>query len=157
MTSALKNMVDGVTAGEVRSEPGKKGLSWQHDDGFAWVRSRGTPRGDLLAVSRATCAPLKGSKTVKMARPRHNSGLTGGLSRFGILVKNGYELWKETVNAAGGIEVAGKKMKAEIVYYDDQSENETSAKLTEKLITDDKVQFLLSPFGSGPTFATTAI
>jgi branched-chain amino acid transport system substrate-binding protein len=92
-----------------------------------------------------------------MARPRHNSGLTGGLSRFGILVKNGYELWKETVNAAGGIEVAGKKMKAEIVYYDDQSENETSAKLTEKLITDDKVQFLLSPFGSGPTFATTAI
>jgi branched-chain amino acid transport system substrate-binding protein len=83
--------------------------------------------------------------------------LTGGLSRFGTLVKNGYELWKETVNAAGGIKIAGKKMKVDIIYYDDQSDNQTSAKLTEKLITEDKVQFLLSPFGSGPTFATTAI
>jgi len=83
--------------------------------------------------------------------------MTGGLSRFGNMVKNGYELWKEKVNAAGGINVGGKKMKVEIVYYDDQSDNQTSAKLTEKLITEDKVNFLLGPFGSGPTFATTAI
>ncbi len=83
--------------------------------------------------------------------------LTGSLARFGNMVKNGYEIWMEKVNAAGGINVAGTKKKVEIVYYDDQSDNQTSAKLTEKLITEDKVQFLLGPFGSGPTFATTAI
>lgn len=83
--------------------------------------------------------------------------LTGNLSRFGNLVKNGYELWKEKVNARGGIEVGGKMLPVEIVYYDDQSDNQTAAKLTEKLITEDKVQFLLGPYGSGPTFATTAI
>lgn len=83
--------------------------------------------------------------------------LTGGLSRFGELVKNGYELWKDTVNAQGGIDVGGKKLPVEIVYYDDQSDNQTAAKLTEKLITEDRVQFLLGPYGSGPTFATTAI
>ncbi len=83
--------------------------------------------------------------------------LTGSLARFGNLVKNGYELWKEEVNAAGGIDVGGRKMEVEIVYYDDQSDNQTSAKLTEKLITQDKVNFLLGPFGSGATFATTAI
>ena len=83
--------------------------------------------------------------------------LTGSLARFGNLVKNGYELWKDEVNAAGGIDVGGKKMKVEIVYYDDQSDNQTSAKLTEKLITQDKVKFLLGPFGSGATLATTAI
>jgi branched-chain amino acid transport system substrate-binding protein len=83
--------------------------------------------------------------------------LSGNLARFGNMVKSGYELWAEQVNAEGGIDVGGKKLPVEIVYYDDQSDNQTSAKLTEKLITEDKVQFLLGPFGSGPTFATTAI
>jgi branched-chain amino acid transport system substrate-binding protein len=83
--------------------------------------------------------------------------LTGSLSRFGELVKNGYELWKDTVNAQGGIDVGGKKLPVEIIYYDDQSDNQTAAKLTEKLITEDHVNFLLGPYGSGPTFATTAI
>jgi branched-chain amino acid transport system substrate-binding protein len=49
------------------------------------------------------------------------------------MVKNGYELWKETVNAQGGIQVGHKKLPVEIIYYDDQSDNQTSAKLTEKL------------------------
>jgi len=83
--------------------------------------------------------------------------LTGSLARFGNMVKNGYEMWKDKVNAAGGISVGGTKKKVELVYYDDQSDNQTSAKLTEKLITEDKVRFLLGPYGSGPTFATTAI
>jgi branched-chain amino acid transport system substrate-binding protein len=83
--------------------------------------------------------------------------LSGNLARFGNMVKSGYELWAEQVNAQGGIEVGDKKLPVEIIYYDDQSDNQTSAKLTEKLITEDKVQFLLGPFGSGPTFATTAI
>jgi len=83
--------------------------------------------------------------------------LSGNLARFGNMVKSGYELWAEQVNAQGGIDVGGKKMPVEIVYYDDQSDNQTAVKLTEKLITEDKVQFLLGPFGSGPTFATTAI
>lgn len=83
--------------------------------------------------------------------------LTGNLARFGNMVKNGYEFWKEEVNAKGGIKVGDKMLPVEIVYYDDQSDNQTSAKLTEKLITSDKVNFLLGPFGSGATFATTAI
>ncbi|MDR0561528.1 MAG: amino acid ABC transporter substrate-binding protein [Spirochaetaceae bacterium] len=84
-------------------------------------------------------------------------GLTGANARFGEMMRNGYELWKDAVNAQGGITVGGNKKPVEIVYYDDQSDNNTSAQLTEKLITQDRVQFLLGPYGSGPTFATTAI
>ena len=83
--------------------------------------------------------------------------LTGSLSRFGLMMKNGYEMWKDMVNAQGGINVGGTKRKVEVIYYDDQSDNNTSAQLTERLITQDKVHFLLGPYGSGPTFATTAI
>jgi branched-chain amino acid transport system substrate-binding protein len=83
--------------------------------------------------------------------------LTGAQARFGNMVKNGYELWKDEINAQGGIMAGGAKKKVEVIYYDDQSDNQTAAKLTEKLITEDKVQFLLGPYSSGITFATTAI
>jgi branched-chain amino acid transport system substrate-binding protein len=83
--------------------------------------------------------------------------LTGSLARFGEMVKSGYELWEKTVNAQGGINVGGKKIPVQVIIYDDQSDNAVSAKLTEKLITEDQVQFLLGPYGSGATFATTAI
>jgi len=67
--------VDGVAAGVLRSEKGKKGPFHQHDDGFAWVRSRGNPHGDLSGVSAAASQPLSDAKTVKMGRLPHNPGL----------------------------------------------------------------------------------
>jgi branched-chain amino acid transport system substrate-binding protein len=73
------------------------------------------------------------------------------------MVKNGYELWKDYVNDKGGIDVGGKRFKVTVIYYDDQSDPQVSAKLTEKLITEDKVQFLLGPYSSGITLATSAI
>ena len=83
--------------------------------------------------------------------------MTGAQSRFGNMVKNGYELWKDVVNEKGGINVGATKYKVAITYYDDQSDPQVSAKLTEKLITEEKVQFLLGPYSSGITLATSAI
>lgn len=82
---------------------------------------------------------------------------TGQVSREGKFLKDGYEFWKDTVNAAGGVDIGGAKYKVEIVYYDDKSEPQTSAKLTEKLITEDKVDFILGPYSSGINIATAAI
>lgn len=83
--------------------------------------------------------------------------LTGQVSREGNLLKDGYEFWKKLVNEQGGIDIGGEKYKVEIVYYDDKSDPETSAKLTEKLITEDEVDFILGPYSSGITIATSAI
>lgn len=111
----------------------------------------------LVAVTTLMVSCRKKEEVPSVIKIGASVSLSGNLARFGDMVKSGYELWAEKVNEQGGIKVGGKKMKVEIVYYDDQSDNQTSAKLTEKLITEDKVQFLLGPFGSGPTFATTAI
>ncbi len=114
----------------------------------------------LMALGSATLfagGQQEGAEEPEVIKIGAAVSLTGNLSRFGNMVKNGYELWEKTVNENGGIQVGDKKIPVEIIYYDDQSDNQTSAKLTEKLITQDKVQFLLGPFGSGPTFATTAI
>ncbi len=75
--------------------------------------------------------------------------LTGALADEGKKQAAAYELWLERVNAAGGIDVGGKKMKVELVTYDYQTDGKRAQQLAEKLITDDKVDFLTAPFGSG--------
>jgi len=59
-----------------------------------------------------------------------------------------YDLWREQVNAAGGLDVGGKKRRVEFVSYDDQSKPEQAVRIYEKLITDDKVDLLLAPWGT---------
>jgi branched-chain amino acid transport system substrate-binding protein len=60
-----------------------------------------------------------------------------------------YDLWRDQVNAAGGLDVAGGgKRMVEFVQYDDQSDPAQAAKIYEKLIVEDKVDLLLGPWGT---------
>ena len=83
--------------------------------------------------------------------------LTGALSPEGLKLQQGYELWKEIVNAGGGIVVGGDKRPIEILYYDYQSATPKAVQLAEKLATDDKVDFMFSPFGSGASKAASTV
>jgi branched-chain amino acid transport system substrate-binding protein len=83
--------------------------------------------------------------------------LTGAFGKDGILVRDAYMFWKEKVNDQGGIRVKGKTYPVELVFYDDKSDPPTSAKLTEKLITEDKVDLLLGGFGSSQVIAASAV
>lgn len=83
--------------------------------------------------------------------------LTGKIAYEGRLVKDGYEVWEDWVNSHGGITAGGINYKVKMVYYDDESTPVRGAKLTEMLITQNKVNFLFGPFSSSITFATTAI
>ncbi len=83
--------------------------------------------------------------------------LTGKLAYEGTLLKQGYEVWEKWVNEHGGITAGGKNYGVQIIYYDDESDPVRGAKLTEKLITEDKVHFLGGPYSSAITFATSAI
>jgi len=66
-----------------------------------------------------------------------------------------YDLWVADVNAAGGIYVKefDKKIPVEILRYDDTSDVGTAVQLTEKLIVEDKVNFILPPWGTASNFA----
>lgn len=83
--------------------------------------------------------------------------LTGKIAYEGRLVKDGYEVWEDWVNSHGGITAGGINYKVKMVYYDDESAPVRGAKLTEMLITQNKVDFLFGPFSSSITFATSAI
>jgi branched-chain amino acid transport system substrate-binding protein len=77
--------------------------------------------------------------------------LTGGLADEGKKQQVAYDMWLKRVNAAGGINVGGKKMKVEIISYDYQTDPKSAQQIAERLITQDKVDFLTAPFGSGHT------
>lgn len=82
---------------------------------------------------------------------------SGEFSVEGRGLRDGYQLWADTVNKQGGIDVGGTKRRVEMIYHDDQSDPETASQLTERLITKDKVDFLFGPYSSGLTMATSAI
>ena len=73
---------------------------------------------------------------------------TGVNSREGALTKEGYEFWKDYVNSHGGIKVGGKTYNVDIQYADDESKPATAAQLVEKFVSQDKVNFILGPYGS---------
>jgi len=64
-----------------------------------------------------------------------------------------YIMWAEQVNAAGGLNVKGKKRKVELIGFDDRSEAETMVRTYEKLMSSDKVDLILPPWGTGANFA----
>ncbi len=83
--------------------------------------------------------------------------LTGGLADEGKKQEAVWQLWLEKIKAAGGIDVGGKKMQVDLVYYDYQTDGKRAGQLAEKLINDDKVDVLLAPFGSGHTKIVAAV
>src|ERR1700678_39155 len=72
-------------------------------------------------------------------------------------VEANYTLWSEQVNAAGGLDIKGQKRKVELVGYDDQSDVETAVRTYEKLMADDKVDFVFAPWGSNFAFTVAPL
>jgi branched-chain amino acid transport system substrate-binding protein len=71
----------------------------------------------------------------------------------------GYKLWVHDVNEKGGILVKayGKRIPVEVTEYDDTSDAETVVRLTEKLMTQDKVDFVLPPWSTGFNIAVAPV
>src|SRR5437588_3851239 len=107
-------------------------------------------------AAQVTAAPTKAPAATTAAAARSFAGtitfgapvsLTGSTNNEGKYTKDGYDLAVEAINKAGGVKVGDKFYQLAIKYYDDESNPDTSAKLTEKLITEDKVNLLLGPYG----------
>ncbi len=70
-----------------------------------------------------------------------------------------YKLWHKRVNDAGGIMLKkfGKKVPVEMVSYDDQGKPDELLKLTTRLLEQDKVDILLSPYATHMNLASAPI
>jgi branched-chain amino acid transport system substrate-binding protein len=102
-----------------------------------------------LAASAAIAAPAIWREGRAQARPIRvgcSASLTGALSGTKNMVI-GYELWRDDVNAAGGL--LGRPV--ELLVYDDQSTPSNVPAIYSKLVDIDKVDFLFTPYGANLT------
>jgi len=83
--------------------------------------------------------------------------LTGKYATNGIHAKNGYEYGIQKIKDAGGVMVDGKCYNFKVTYYDDESKGDRGATLTERLISQDKVQYMLGPYSSALTKAIAPV
>jgi branched-chain amino acid transport system substrate-binding protein len=120
------------------------------------------PREENMIVSRLSlaaaaamifAAPALADDTITIG---FTASQTGPLNNDSVAQMRGFELWRDEVNAAGGIKAGGKQYKVGLVSYDDESQNVRVQQLYTRLITQDKAQFLFSPYSSG-LVATAAI
>lgn len=84
--------------------------------------------------------------------------VTGLFSRIAEPQFDAYELWRERVNAAGGLDIGGKTRRpVAFVWRDDRSDPVIAAKIYEELIVDDKVDLLLAPWGTVHLLAVSGV
>jgi branched-chain amino acid transport system substrate-binding protein len=95
----------------------------------------------LVFAALPLAAPAQPANPIKVGA---GLSLTGGLASPGKQVLMALELWRDDVNAKGGL--LGRPV--EIVYYDDQSNPNNVPALYTKLITVDKVDLLLGPYAT---------
>ncbi len=81
---------------------------------------------------------------------------TGALNVDSVEQSHGFELWRDQVNAAGGIKAGGKSYRVEFASYDDESNSKRVQQLYTRMILEDKADFLFSPYSS-PLTATAAV
>ena len=89
----------------------------------------------IVGLVFLACAP-KESETIKIGI---NAPLTGDIPKVGEGTKFAAQMWLEDVNAAGGIDLGGKKIKVELIIEDNKSKSESAVKANTKLITEDEV------------------
>src|ERR1700756_4785050 len=120
-----------------------------------WKRAVGRAMAVFLLLLLAAAArPSLAADPVKVGFSASKTGLFASAS---VTQTNAYELWAMTVNASGGLSVAGVKRPVQLISYDDQSNPALATQIYEKLITNDKVDLLLPPFGTPNHFAIVPI
>ncbi len=99
--------------------------------------------GAAFFAGAAACG--RPDDTIKIG---HYGSLTGSEATFGKSTDNGIQLAVKEVNAKGGVEIAGKKYKVELVSDDTEGKPEKAGTVVTKLITKDKVKAVLGEVAS---------
>jgi branched-chain amino acid transport system substrate-binding protein len=109
------------------------------------------------AGSMAVIAQDTGDRTsVKIGYAISKTGANAGGA--GITTLPNYQLWVHEVNEAGGLEMPdGSRLPIEVIEYDDRSASEEVVRAIERLATQDSVDFILPPWGTGFNLAAAPL
>ena len=104
----------------------------------------------IVALAFGAPAPGHAQQPIRIGA---SMSQTGNLATQGGPARNGYLLCQKDINAKGGI--LGRNI--EFLIYDDKSDPKLAIDLYEKLITEDKVDAVMGPYGSTHTEAVAPV
>lgn len=107
----------------------------------------------LGAVALCLAVPAGPALAADPIKVGFSMALTGGVAQNGKQLIIALELWRDDVNAHGGL--LGRPV--ELVYYDDQSNPSNVPGIYTKLITVDKVDLLLGPYATNMAAAAVPV
>jgi branched-chain amino acid transport system substrate-binding protein len=87
----------------------------------------------------------------------YTASLTGSQNVSSSRQDNGLQLWIDHLNAMDGFQVGNEMVTFDTVSYDDESSSERVQELYTRLATEDNADFLISPYSSGLTAASSVI
>ena len=106
------------------------------------IHRRTVVAGALAAGVAFPVLAQQGPIKIGMSMP-----LTGGLAAGGKSALIGIEVWRDDINAKGGL--LGRKV--ELIVYDDKSSASETPAIYSKLLDVDKVDLLFAPYATVPT------
>ena len=117
-----------------------------------WTKALGAALALALAADGAA-AQDAGAKSIKIGYAISKTGPNAGGANI-TQIPN-YQLWVKEVNDKGGLMLSslGKRLPIEVIEYDDRSNSEEAVRAVERLVTQDKVDLLFPPWGTGLNLA----
>jgi branched-chain amino acid transport system substrate-binding protein len=111
--------------------------------------------GVLGAAALAFSGAVSAQSVIKIGAVAPKSGpLAAGAA---ITHWPNVKLWVQQVNARGGLKLKSGRAKIELIEYDDRTNPGETIKAVQRLATQDKVDFILAPYGSGLNLAAAPI
>ncbi len=104
----------------------------------------------LVLAAALTALPARAAEPIKVG---FSMALTGGTAAIGKQILLTLQLWRDDINAKGGL--LGRPI--ELVYYDDQTDPSVVPGIYAKLINVDKVDLLIGPYATNMTTAALPI
>ena len=130
------------------------------------MKNRQLGRPALAAVLTAVLASVGMAWSALAADPPKSIRIGYAVSLSGVNAQGAavttlpaYKLWVDDVNKKGGLMLKefNKRIPIEVTEYDDTSNAETAVRLSERLMTQDKVDFVLPPWSTGFNLAVAPV
>ena len=104
----------------------------------------------FLSFLWTAVVPARGAAPIRIGA---TVSLSGKYREPSLMLRDGYRLWARQTNAAGGL--GGRPV--ELLLHDDQSRADLAEALYTRLIREDHVDLVLSPYGTPLTLAASAV
>src|ERR1700712_1098604 len=98
-----------------------------------------------VLCASAVCAIALSAQAQEVMKIGVIASLSGGGTAWGLGLEHGVQIAADQINAQGGLKLAGKTYKLEVIPYDDQYNAAQAKTAADRLVNRDEVKVIFGP------------